>query len=110
MPAALQCPDCGHQEMLDNVGSAATFRCGGCGRALKVPAQFRKPPETRNDAPTPRPDSSLERTQALPKVPTGSSKWICCFSNFPRTAPKSTPRFFHKGSNCSASPKMFRSV
>ena len=29
--------------MLDNVGSAPTFRCGGCGRALKVPAQFRTP-------------------------------------------------------------------
>ena len=67
MPAALQCPDCGHQEMLDNLGGVATFRCGGCGRALKVPAQFRQGPNVR---PTdPRPESPAERTQALPKLP-----------------------------------------
>jgi hypothetical protein len=39
--AALQCPDCGHREMLDALGDVDTFSCGGCGRALKVPAQFR---------------------------------------------------------------------
>jgi hypothetical protein len=53
--------------MLDNLGGVATFRCGGCGRALKVPAQFRQGPNTR---PTePRAESPAERTQALPKLP-----------------------------------------
>ncbi len=42
MPS-LQCPDCGHREPLEGIGDVATFRCGGCGRALKVPAQFRSP-------------------------------------------------------------------
>jgi hypothetical protein len=54
--------------MLDNVGSATTFRCGGCGRALKVPAQFRTAPEGRATGPGSRPESPIERTQALPKV------------------------------------------
>lgn len=67
MPAALQCPDCGHQEMLDNLGGVATFRCGGCGRALKVPAQFRQGPNIRPTGPPP--ESPAERTQALPKLP-----------------------------------------
>lgn len=67
MPAALQCPDCGHQEMLDDLGGVATFRCGGCGRALKVPAQFRQGPNVRPTGPPP--ESPAERTQALPKLP-----------------------------------------
>ena len=40
MPA-LQCPDCGHREPLEGLGDVVTFSCGGCGRPLKVPAQFR---------------------------------------------------------------------
>jgi len=54
--------------MLDDVGSATTFRCGGCGRALKVPAQFRTPTEGRPTGPGSRPESPIERTQALPTV------------------------------------------
>jgi hypothetical protein len=73
VPAALQCPDCGHQEMLDDLGEGVTtFRCGGCGRALKVPAQFRRDPRSpRAAAPTPRPPSAGEPTQAMPRVPPG---------------------------------------
>lgn len=72
MPAALQCPDCGHQEMLDDLGAGVTtFRCGGCGRALKVPAQFRKDPKARGAAPAARPPRAGEPTQAMPRVPPG---------------------------------------
>ena len=65
MPAALQCPDCGHQEMLDHLGGVTTFRCGGCGRALKVPAQFR---ERDEPGPAPRQPSAGEPTQAMPRI------------------------------------------
>jgi hypothetical protein len=65
VPAALQCPDCGHQEMLDNLGGVTTFRCGGCGRALKVPAQFR---EAGTGGPGSRPPAPGEPTQAMPRV------------------------------------------
>jgi hypothetical protein len=41
MARALQCPDCGHREPLDNVAATDQFRCHGCGRALKVPQEFR---------------------------------------------------------------------
>ena len=65
MAAALQCPDCGHQEMLEHLGGVSTFRCGGCGRALKVPAQFRDDAPARAPRrPAPGPDA----TQALPRV------------------------------------------
>jgi hypothetical protein len=71
VPAALQCPDCGHQEMLDNLGGVSTFRCGGCGRALKVPAQFRQSADGRGSDRSSGPEAQppAERTQALPKVP-----------------------------------------
>ncbi len=39
MPS-LQCPDCAQPHSLDSVGGAASFRCRGCGRALKVPERF----------------------------------------------------------------------
>ena len=55
--------------MLDNLGGVATFRCGGCGRALKVPAQFRTGPGERPTGPGSRPESPVERTRVLPKVP-----------------------------------------
>lgn len=38
MVSGLQCPGCGHVHALDEVGSAATFRCLGCRRLLSVPA------------------------------------------------------------------------
>ena len=70
MPAALQCPDCGHQEMLDNLGAGVTtFRCGGCGRALKVPAQFRRDPKARSEVPDRRPKRGGDPTEAMPRVP-----------------------------------------
>jgi hypothetical protein len=74
VPAALQCPDCGHQEMLDDLGAGVTtFRCGGCGRALKVPAQFRKDPRARDAAPASRPPRAGEPTQVMPRVPRDAS-------------------------------------
>jgi hypothetical protein len=73
VPAALQCPDCGHQEMLDTLGGTTTFRCGGCGRALKVPAQLRSAPNARGTTPGSPSPGAGEPTQALPKVPSGSS-------------------------------------
>lgn len=65
MAAALQCPDCGHQEMLDQLGGVTTFRCGGCGRALKVPAQFRGNGASPAAPPA---DVPSEPTRAMPKV------------------------------------------
>lgn len=41
MARALQCPDCGHREPIDNVIDVDEFRCRGCGRALKVPPQVK---------------------------------------------------------------------
>jgi hypothetical protein len=66
MAAALQCPDCGHQEMLDHLGGVTTFRCGGCGRALKVPSQFRD--GARASGPGSRPPGPGDATQAMPRV------------------------------------------
>jgi hypothetical protein len=52
--------------MLDNLGAGVTtFRCGGCGRALKVPAQFR---EQGGRGPGSRPPAPGEPTQAMPRV------------------------------------------
>jgi hypothetical protein len=52
--------------MLANLGGVSTFRCGGCGRALKVPAQFRG--DSRPTGPGSRPEGPADRTQAMPKV------------------------------------------
>ena len=40
----LQCPDCGHTHDIAALGDVHTFRCEQCGRALKVPPQFRTAP------------------------------------------------------------------
>jgi hypothetical protein len=40
MAPVLQCPDCATKHPID-LASGAAFRCQGCGRSLKVPAQFR---------------------------------------------------------------------
>ncbi len=50
MARALQCPDCGWREPLDNIAGVAEFRCGGCGRALKVPPSLRTDPESDDAA------------------------------------------------------------
>jgi hypothetical protein len=61
--------------MLDHLGGVTTFRCGGCGRALKVPAQFRNgtapaPAPSRPPARDPDPHPH-DATRAMPRVPTG---------------------------------------
>jgi len=77
----LQCPDCGTKHPLAVAGQAASFRCTGCDRVLKVPAQFRTSP-----GPEPLSDASVgavvphrngdgparrapkERSDAVPRV------------------------------------------
>lgn len=54
----LQCPDCGDRHDLNALGHVETFRCAGCGRALKVPLQVRaaraqSTPNTASDQVTP---------------------------------------------------------
>ena len=49
----LQCPDCGHRHDLATLGDVHTFRCDKCGRALKVPAQYRNGADGGDRAPTP---------------------------------------------------------
>ena len=49
----LQCPDCGDRHDLDALGDVETFRCRGCGRALKVPLQIRTAREMA-EAPAPK--------------------------------------------------------
>jgi hypothetical protein len=44
MAPVLQCPDCGYKHPLDALGDSQAFRCEGCGRMLKVPAQLLPPP------------------------------------------------------------------
>ena len=69
MAKALQCPECGRKTPLSGVGGGKTFRCAGCGRALKIPAELRpaasggRRPSTRS-APSPPPDAA--RTSVLP--------------------------------------------
>jgi hypothetical protein len=64
MAKALQCPACGSRHPLSDLPNAPTFRCSGCGRALKVPAQVR-PASARTGAPAPRARQS-DRTATLP--------------------------------------------
>ncbi len=56
----LQCPDCGHRHDLAALGDVHTFRCDQCGRALKVPQQY------RNGSEPPAP--ALDDTQRQPAV------------------------------------------
>ncbi|MGQ0805312.1 MAG: hypothetical protein ACT4PI_15790 [Actinomycetota bacterium] len=66
MAKALQCPACGSRHPLSDLPDAPTFRCSGCGRALKVPARVR-PASARPGAPStsPRP-SAPDRTATMP--------------------------------------------
>ena len=46
----LECPDCGRRQDVALLDGAPTFRCEGCGRPLKVPAQLQlqsRPDPTR---------------------------------------------------------------
>lgn len=85
MARALQCPDCGHREPIDNVIDVDEFRCQGCGRALKVPPQVKPvgvgaaaaapPVATRAPELDPRPaPSSLDSSSSGPtsSVPSAS--------------------------------------
>ncbi|HEY3833279.1 MAG TPA: hypothetical protein VGO03_13365 [Acidimicrobiia bacterium] len=60
----LQCPDCGHRHDLATLGDAHTFRCDKCGRALKVPAQYRNGAEAGAAAP-----ASAPKPTATPAPP-----------------------------------------
>ncbi len=74
MARALQCPDCGHREPLDNVVDFDQFRCHGCGRALKVPTELRASAESAAPGePGPEPVST-----STPSAPTeaGTEPWL----------------------------------
>ena len=43
MAKALQCPSCGRKHPVATMPQTPTLPCSGCGRTLKVPAQFRQP-------------------------------------------------------------------
>src|SRR4051794_37954484 len=58
----LQCPDCGHRHDLAALGDVHTFRCDDCGRALKVPPQFRDEGDTA--------DAPLRDASAVPPLDT----------------------------------------
>lgn len=62
MAKALQCPACRSRHPLSDLPEAPTFRCSGCGRALKVPAQVR--PASGRTGAAPRPRSS-DRTASM---------------------------------------------
>jgi hypothetical protein len=73
MARALQCPDCGHREPLDNVVDFDQFRCHGCGRALKVPTELRAAGESgdeRSASPVPATPTPATPTPATPTPPT----------------------------------------
>ena len=57
MAPVLQCPDCETKHPLSEVAELGTFRCKGCGRALKVPETVppAAPPQPSPAAPTPPP-------------------------------------------------------
>ena len=77
MAPVLQCPDCGTKHPIDVASDAAAFRCSGCGRTLKVPAQFRAA------VPAPPPPAaapaSPDATAAMPRT------------DVPRSAPAPSP-------------------
>lgn len=73
MPA-LQCPECGEKHSLDGLGHAASFRCRGCQRLLKIPERFRAPtpdgPDRRvADAVAPSSPPPGDATSAMPPAP-----------------------------------------
>ena len=61
MAPVLQCPDCSTKHPLDVAHEAASFRCSGCGRVLKVPAQFRTVPAAGHAGPAPHPNGSAPK-------------------------------------------------
>ena len=63
MAKALQCPACRSRHPLSDLPNAPTFRCSGCGRALKVPAQVRPASARTGSASRPRP---ADRTASMP--------------------------------------------
>ncbi len=66
----LQCPDCGHRHDIASLGDVQTFRCEQCGRALKVPAQFRNASAA---APTAAPADATVRQPAVARIPDPAS-------------------------------------
>ena len=64
MAKALQCPACGSRHPLSDLPDAPTFRCDGCGRALKVPARVR--PSQGRSGSSARPRPGPDRTATIP--------------------------------------------
>ena len=104
MARALQCPDCGHREPLDNVVDFDQFRCHGCGRALKVPVELRQaqgadatdlagpamPPTPPEPADDPVPTRVLARASETDLIPGGASPETRSRSRVERAAQAAT--------------------
>ncbi len=91
MARALQCPDCGWREPLENVSALAEFRCHGCGRALKVPAQLRTAPQAE-PAREPEPVSVAHTsTVAAPPDPVDESAAVAGPQPDPHPEPEPEP-------------------
>ena len=68
----LQCPDCSRQQDVSELDGAPTFRCAGCGRPLKVPAQLQlaaRPDPATAAAPTPSGRTPLPGGRRATPVP-----------------------------------------
>lgn len=74
MGKAIQCPACGRKHRVGVLPDAPTFHCEGCGKSLKVPAQFR-PSVMASPRHVRRPDPGMQpsSTSALPKSPAAAA-------------------------------------
>ncbi len=76
MAPTLQCPECGHREPVDNVSQREQFRCGGCGRSLKVPESLRPGSPSESPVATLDPSESTARVFASSDNATETNRTI----------------------------------
>ena len=69
MAPVLQCPDCETKHPLSEVAELGTFRCKGCGRALKVPETVPRAAAPQPAAPTPQSPPPTAASQTAPGTP-----------------------------------------
>lgn len=69
MGKAIQCPSCGRKHRVATLPDAPIFHCEGCGKRLRVPAQFRPSvmASSRRIVP-PKPDAPAQSTSVLPEA------------------------------------------
>jgi hypothetical protein len=68
MAKAIQCPACGRKHPVSSLPDAPTFNCEGCGKSLKVPAQFRPSAPAGSGRGGDPGNARPEPTAALPKT------------------------------------------